>query len=89
MNETGETWTVRIDADTSRLQQELANATRMGRQFGNALMNAFQGIALRGRDLGDVLRSLTLSLSRMAFRQHSVLWNKELARLLAVPYQEP
>lgn len=68
MNETGETWTVTIDADTSRLQQELANATRMGRQFGNALMNAFQGIALRGRDLGDVLRSLTLSLSRMAFQ---------------------
>ncbi len=68
MAEPFETWTVAIDADTSKLQQELANATRIGRQFGVALTNAFQGVALRGRDLGDVLRSLTLSLSRMALQ---------------------
>ncbi|MCL4766436.1 MAG: phage tail tape measure protein [Hyphomicrobiaceae bacterium] len=68
MHEPVETWTVAIDADTSRLQQELANATRFGRQFGAALTNAFQGVAVRGRDLGDVLRSLTLSLSRMALQ---------------------
>lgn len=68
MAEPVETWTIAIDADTSRLQQELADATRFGRQFGNALTHAFQGVALRGRDLGDVLRSLTLSLSRMALQ---------------------
>lgn len=68
MAEPVETWTVAINADTSKLQQELANATRIGRQFGTALTNAFQGVALRGRDLGDVLRSLTLSLSRMALQ---------------------
>lgn len=68
MAEPIETWTVAIDADTSQLQQELADATRFGRQFGAALTSAFQGVALRGRDLGDVLRSLTLSLSRMALQ---------------------
>ena len=68
MDDPVETWTVAIDADTSKLQQELANATRMGRQFGTALTSAFQGVALRGRDLGDVLRSLTASISRMALQ---------------------
>lgn len=68
MVEPVETWTVAIDADTSKLQQEMANATRIGRQFGTALTSAFQGVALRGRDLGDVLRSLTVSLSRMALQ---------------------
>ena len=68
MVEPVETWTVAIDADTSKLQQELANATRVGRQFGSALTSAFQGVAMRGRDLGDVLRSLTMSLSRMALQ---------------------
>lgn len=68
MNRTIETWTIAIDADTSKLQQELASAARIGRQFSNALTNAFQGIALRGRDLSDILRSLTLSLSRMALQ---------------------
>lgn len=68
MEDPVETWTVAIDADTSNLQQALANATRMGRQFGTALTSAFQGVALRGRDLGDVLRSLTASISRMALQ---------------------
>lgn len=68
MAEPVETWTVAIDADTSKLQLELANAARFGRQFSSALTNAFEGLALRGRGLGDVLRSLTLSLSRMALQ---------------------
>lgn len=68
MAQSVETWTVAIDADTSKLQQELASAARFGRQFGAALTTAFQGVALRGRDLGDVLRSLTMSLSRMALQ---------------------
>ena len=68
MAEPVETWTVAIDADTSKLQQELAAAARFGRQFSSTLTSAFQGVALRGRDLGDVLRSLALSLSRMALQ---------------------
>jgi phage-related minor tail protein len=63
-----ETWTVAVTADTSSLQQELANATRYGRQFSTALINAFEGVALRGRSLSDSLRALALSLSRMALQ---------------------
>lgn len=68
MTEPVETWVVEVTADTSPLQRELAGAARMGRQFGAALTTAFEGLTLRGKSLGDVLRSLTLSLSHMAFR---------------------
>jgi phage-related minor tail protein len=68
MDQPFETWTVAVTADTSSLQQELANATRYGRQFSTALINAFEGVALRGRSLSESLRSLALSLSRMALQ---------------------
>ncbi len=66
MAEPDEVWTVAVDADISQLQQQLVTATRFGRQFGNALTTAFEGVAFRGRDLGDVFRTLAMSLSRMA-----------------------
>ena len=68
MDQPIETWTVAVTADTSSLQRELADAARYGRQFSTALVNAFEGVALRGRSLSDALRSLALSLSRMALR---------------------
>jgi phage-related minor tail protein len=68
MPEPVETWTVAVTADTSALQEELSKAAGYGRQFGRALTSAFEGIALRGKSLGDVLRSLALSLSRMALQ---------------------
>jgi phage-related minor tail protein len=45
---------------------ELRRATREGRHFGDALGNAFEGIALKGRSLSDTLRKLALDISRMA-----------------------
>lgn len=45
---------------------ELRRATREGRDFGDALGNAFEGAALKGRSLSDTLRKLALDLSRMA-----------------------
>jgi phage-related minor tail protein len=68
MDEPIETWTVAVTADTSSLQQELANAARYGRQFSTALINAFEGVAERGRSLSEALRSLALSLSRMTLQ---------------------
>lgn len=68
MDEPVETWVVEVTADTSALEQELARAARVGRQFGTSLAAAFEGLTLRGRSLGEVLRSLSLSLSRMALR---------------------
>lgn len=68
MTQTVETWTIAVEADTSALQEELNNAAKYGRQFGAALSTAFEGVALKGRSLGDVVRTLALSLSQIALR---------------------
>lgn len=87
MDETLTTWTVEIDADTTALEQQLAQSARLGRQFGHALTNAFEGIALRGRGLTDVLRTLAFSLSRMtlqaAFRPIEQTFGNFLTQLLS------
>lgn len=63
-----ETWTVAIDADTSALQSELRAAATLGRQFSTAMVGAFEGIALKGRSVADVLKSLALRLSDLVIR---------------------
>ena len=63
-----ETWTVVVDADTAPLQSELKAATLQGRQFSSALVTAFDGIAVKGKGLGDVMKSLALSLSNMVLK---------------------
>ena len=56
--------------DTERslksVTDEFRRATREGRDFGDALANAFEGAAFKGRSLSDVLRKLALDLSRIA-----------------------
>lgn len=63
-----ETWTVAINADTSGLASELRNAARMGRQFSSALVGAFDAIAIKGKAVGDVLRTLALRMSDIVLR---------------------
>lgn len=63
-----ETWTVAINADTSKLASELRHAASLGRQFSGALVGAFDSIAIRGRNVGDVLRTLALRLSDIVLR---------------------
>jgi phage-related minor tail protein len=60
--------TVRVDADIEPLKADLHEASQLGNQFGRSITRAFEDAAFKGKDLGDVLRSLALSLSRMAFR---------------------
>jgi phage-related minor tail protein len=48
------------------LRLQLAEAAKLSNQFGAALGNAFEGLAIRGKSLGDVVRSLGLSLSKIA-----------------------
>jgi phage-related minor tail protein len=62
------TLTVRIDADTSDLQQQLNDAAKLGTRFGNTLSSAFADVVLRGRGLSDVLRTLALRLSEIALK---------------------
>lgn len=63
-----ETWTVVIDADTSLLKRELDAASSLGRRFSNSLVKAFEGIAIKGRSLGEVLRGLALDLSNIVLK---------------------
>ena len=51
------------------VSDELRRATREGRDFGDALAGAFEGAALKGKSLSDVLKKLALDLSRMALEQ--------------------
>jgi phage-related minor tail protein len=63
-----ETWTVAITADTGDLETKLRAATGAGRQFSSALTTAFDGLAIKGKSLGDVLSGLALSLSKMVLQ---------------------
>lgn len=63
-----ETWSIAVEADTSQLQSELKNAASLGRQFSSALMGAFEGIAIKGKSVGDVLKSLALRLSDIVLK---------------------
>lgn len=66
--ESQESWTLVVDADTSALQRELKQASSLGRQFSGALISAFEGIAIKGKSVGDVLKSLTLRLSDLVLQ---------------------
>jgi phage-related minor tail protein len=63
-----ETWSVSIDADSGPLQEELRSATTAGRQFSSALITAFEGVAVKGKSLGDVVDTLALSLSKITLK---------------------
>jgi phage-related minor tail protein len=67
-DDTAPTLTVRIAADTRPMQEDLIELARLGRQFGTALSSSFVDIALKGKGLGDVLRSLALRLSEITLK---------------------
>ncbi len=63
-----ETWTVKVSADTSDLQTALTSTTRLGRQFATTLVSAFDDIAVKGKNVGDVFKSLALNISNIALK---------------------
>lgn len=64
----GWTTTVKIDGDASGLERETRRATSLGTQFARTLSDAFVGVALKGKSLGDTLRSLALQLSDLVLK---------------------
>src|SRR6185436_1288872 len=52
------TLTVTIDADTRPLEAQLAEVSKAGARFSNALSQSFVDLALKGRSIGDVLAGL-------------------------------
>ena len=68
MEATHDTLTLGIDVDTTRLQASLQNADRLGAKFARTLTSAFEDVAVRGRKLDDVVKSVALNLSQMALK---------------------
>ncbi len=63
-----ETLRVHFDVDTTQYRRGLSEAQLLGRQFAGSLSRAFDGLALRGKSFGDVLKSLALDLSRLVLK---------------------
>ncbi|MGE0699669.1 MAG: phage tail tape measure protein [Hyphomicrobiaceae bacterium] len=81
-----------IDAMTASQRQfglELANSTQLGRQFGRTMTSAFLDLAIQGKGLGDVMRTLALGLSRLAlgaaFKPLESAFGTAFQSLLAAP----
>lgn len=64
----GLTRTIYIDADTSQFEQKIYDAERVGRRFSSLLISQFEAVALKGKSLNDVFKTLTLSLSQMVLK---------------------
>jgi hypothetical protein len=52
--------------ETAAIGRELAELDRLGEKFGTTMVKAFAGAAAGGRSFGDVLKSLTLAMSRQS-----------------------
>ena len=63
-----ETHTIAFDADMSQFRRELKETVNLGSQFSSVFVNAFESIAVKGKNLTDVLRSLALSLSSIVLK---------------------
>ena len=57
-----------IDADTSKLRDAPQDVDQIGRRFSRTLMAAFEDVAVRGRKLDDVIKSVGLRLSQLALK---------------------
>ncbi len=60
--------TVRVNADTSQFNAGLKEAAQLGAQFSRSISSAFEDAIFKGKDLGDVFRSLALDMSKMVFK---------------------
>jgi phage-related minor tail protein len=67
-DETLATWDVRVRADTSDFEDKMRSVGRAGSQFSGALINAFEGVAIKGKSLGDVFKSLAMQLSSIVLK---------------------
>ncbi len=60
--------TVGIGADIAPFRAALSDASRLSGKFSSDLTRAFEDAAIKGRTLSDVLKQLTLSLSRQTLQ---------------------
>ena len=60
--------TLPLRLDTTQAERALDDLDRLGRRFSSTLSTAFTDIAIKGKGLNDVLRSLALSLSQLVLK---------------------
>ena len=60
--------TVGLNADTDQFQKEMQAAAQVGRQFARLLTQSFEGVAVKGKSVGDVFKSLALDLSKLVVK---------------------
>lgn len=58
--------TVEISADTSAFRREISEAERLARGFGRSVGDALTDAVVKGRDAGEVFRTLGQRLSSLA-----------------------
>jgi phage-related minor tail protein len=65
---TGEPVVVPIVADDRQFRQTLDESEKLAKRFSSQLLGAFEAIAIKGKSLSDVFKSLALSLSKMVLQ---------------------
>lgn len=69
MDEIIDSYSIRINANTEQLRKDLKEVSNIGELFGRRLSKSFIDVAVKGKDLSSVFRSLALSLSNSLLRQ--------------------
>lgn len=77
------TATDRATESTRNLRFELDAADKAGRRFSSSLIGAFDGLAFKGKSLGDVFRSLALSLSNVVLKAAFAPLEKGIGSLIS------
>lgn len=77
------TVTVPLNVDTTQALRAMEDLDRLGRQFSSTLTRAFADIAIKGKGLNDVLRSLALSLSQLVLKAALRPLTDQLANLVS------
>lgn len=57
-----------IDADTRDFDKKIFDSEQIAKKFSGTLINAFEALAIKGKSLSEVFKSLALSLSQMVLK---------------------
>ncbi len=72
-----------VTVDTTQAKSAFDDLERMSRRFSSTLSRAFVDIAVKGKGLNDVLRSLALSLSQLVLKAALKPLTDQFANLLS------
>lgn len=75
--------TVPLNVDTTQAQRAFDDLDRLSRRFSSTLARAFTDIAVKGKGLNEVLRSLAASLSQLVLKAALRPLTDQLANLVS------